>query len=117
MRITLLSPVNANFGVIWGLGTGEGGEKYHIEPSLKIGFLATEPMGDNGLLSLAVTTVLGGYFREGSCTADYGPIGGVQSVNCRMADSTLPPAETLNYLLNQRPSDQLGVSLRYQLRF
>lgn len=117
VRITMLSPVDANFGFIWGFGTGEGGDKYHVEPSLKIGFLATEPVGDNGLLSLSVTTVLGGYFREGACTADYGAIGGVQSVNCRMADSILPPSETLDYLVNQKPSDRVSISLRYQLRF
>lgn len=117
LRVVMLSPINPNFGVIWGFGTGESGAKYHIEPSLKIGFLATQPVGDSGLLSLSVSTVLGGYFREGSCTADYGAIGGVQEVNCRMADSILPPAETLNYLVNKPPGDQLSVSLRYRLQF
>ncbi|WP_093975985.1 hypothetical protein [Boseongicola aestuarii] len=117
VRVTMLSPVDANFGIIWGFGTGEGGNSYHVEPSLKLGFLATAPVGDNELLSLSVTTVLGGYFREGTCAADYGAIGGVQTVNCRMADSILPPSETLDYLVNQRPSDQVSISLRYQLRF
>ena len=116
-RFTMLSPVNSNFGILWGFGTGEGGAKYHIEPSLKFGFLAIEPIGDNGLLSLSVTTVMGGYFREDSCTADYGAIGGIQEVNCRMADSVMPPSETLDYLINKPPSDQLNVSLRYQIRF
>ena len=102
---------------LWGFGTGEGGAKYHIEPSLKFGFLATEPVGDGGLLSLSVTTVLGGYFREGSCTANYGAIGGVQEVNCRMAASVLRPSETLDYLVNTPPSDQVSVSLRYRLEF
>ena len=117
LRFTMLSPINPNFGILWGFGTGEGGAKYHIEPSLKFGFLASEPVGDDGLLSLSVTTVLGGYFREGSCTANYGAIGGVQEVNCRMADSILPPSETLDYLVNQAPGDQLSISLRYRLRF
>lgn len=113
----MLSPINSNSGMIWGFGTGESGAKYHIEPSLKIGFLATQPVGENGLLSLSVSTVAGGYFREGTCTADYGAIGGIQEVNCRMADSILPPAETLDYLVNQPPMDQASVSLRYRLRF
>ena len=117
LRFTMLSPVNSNFGIIWGFGTGESGAKYHIEPSLKIGFLTTQPVGDNGLLSISVSTVLGGYFREGTCTADYGAIGGIQEVNCRMADSILPPAETLDYLVNQPPMDQASVSLRYRLWF
>ena len=117
LRVTMLSPINPNFGIIWGFGTGESGAKYHIEPSLKIGFVATEPVGDNGLLSLSATTVLGGYFREGSCMADYGAIGGVQEVNCRMADSILPPAETLDYLVNKAPGDRVSVSLRYRWQF
>jgi hypothetical protein len=117
LRVTMLSQINSDFGVIWGFGTGERGEKYHIEPSLKIGFLQTVPVGDNGLLSLSVTTVLAGYFREEACTANYGAIGGIQTVNCRMADSILPPSETLKYLANEPPSDQVSVSLRYQLRF
>ena len=57
LRITMLSPINSNFGIIWGFGTGESGEKYHIEPSVKIGFLATQPVGDNGLLSLSASAV------------------------------------------------------------
>lgn len=117
LRVTMMSPVNPNFGIIWGFGTGESGNKYKVDPSLKLGFLATKPVGDNGLLSLTFTSVMGGYFREQACTADYGVIGGVQSVNCRMADSILPPADTLDYLVYQRPSDQINVVLRYQRWF
>lgn len=117
LRVTMLSPLNSNFGILWGIGTGESGAKYRIEPSFTVGFVATEPVGDNGLLSLTVSTVLGGHFREESCTADYGAIGGVQEVNCRLADSFLPPAETLDYLVDQPPSDRFNVSLRYRLRF
>ena len=57
LRITMLSPISRNLGIIWGLGTGESGEKYHIEPSLKIGFLAARPVGRSGLLSFSVSTV------------------------------------------------------------
>ena len=117
LRVTMMSPMTDNFGIIWGFGTGESGNKYQTDPSLKFGFLATEPVGDNGLLSVVLTTVVGGYFRERACTADYGAIGGVQKVNCRMADSILPPAETLDYLVDQRPSDQVSISLRYRLQF
>ena len=117
LRVTMLSPINPNFGIIWGFGTGESGDKYQIDPSVKLGFLATEPVGESGLLSLSVAGILGGYFREGTCRANYGAIGGVQTVNCRMADSTLPPERTLDYLVNQRPSDQVMVSLRYQFQF
>ena len=36
------------------------------------------------------------------CTADYGAIGGVQAVNCRLAASQLDPAETLRHLEQER---------------
>lgn len=117
LRVTMLSPLTQNFGIIWGFGTGERGDKYKIDPSLKLGFLATVPAGENALLSLSVTSVIGGYFREEPCTADYGAIGGIQTVNCRLADSIMPPEETLDYLVNQRPSDQVNMSLRYLQRF
>ena len=117
VRFTFLTPMSPNFGVIWGFGTGESGPNFQIEPSLKFGFLATEPIGDNALLSFSLTTVLDGYFRESACVADYGAIGGIQPVNCRMADSVMPPSETLDYLLNAPPSDQFRLSLRYRLEF
>ena len=117
LRVTMLSQLDDNFGIIWGFGTGEAGDKYHIEPSLKIGFVTTERISENEMMSFSISTVLWGYFREGACQADYGAIGGVQRVNCRMADSVLAPSETLDYLVNQAPADQISVSLRYNLRF
>jgi len=79
--------------------------------------VAIEPITDNSQLSLSVSVVLGGYLREKTCTADYGAIGGVQTVNCRLADSPLPPAETLIYLLDEPLGDLVSVTLRYQLKF
>ena len=117
MRFTWLAPVTENFGVLWGFGTGESGDKYEIDPSLKIGFVMTEPITKNEWVSLSVSTVIGGYFKEDACTANYGAIGGVQRVNCRMADSILPPSETLRYLEDRPPEDQYFVALRYHLRF
>ena len=117
LRLTMITPISDTFGVYWGFGTGESGEKYFIDPSVKVGFLATQPVGSNGLISLSVSFVLGGYLRERSCSADYGAIGGVQDVNCRLAGAAIPPKDTLDYLLNERPSDQVAVALRYVLRF
>lgn len=117
LRFTFLTPISGNFGVYWGFGTGERGEKYAIDPSVKLGFVSISPISENSYLSLSVSAVLGGYLREKTCTADYGAIGGVQLVNCRMADSTLPPSETLKYLLDEPPKDQVVVTLRYQLKF
>ncbi|WP_201450014.1 hypothetical protein [Hydrogenophaga sp. PBL-H3] len=115
MRVTWMTPLSASTGFIWGLGTGEHGRKYSIAPSLKIGFIHQARIDRRTLLTLRATTTLGGRLREKTCTADYGDIGGVQTVNCRLAASTLEPAETLRYLFNAKSSErhQLSVSLNH----
>ena len=101
----------------WGLSTGERGQKYRIEPGLKIGFLVQTEISRNSTISLSATTILAGMLTEETCIADYGAIGGVQTVNCRLAASTLPPAETLQHLFDDPPTDKIDLTLRYQLRF
>jgi hypothetical protein len=59
----------------------------------------------------------GGKLKEKSCTADYGEIGGVQEVNCRLAATELPPAETLKYLLNERPLNYKIVNVQFRFEF
>jgi hypothetical protein len=115
--IAWLTQLNPGLGVIWGLGTGERGEKYRIDPSLKLGFITQTELRKNAYLSFKATAVLGGRLRERACVADYGEIGGVQAVNCRLAASTLPPAETLKYLFNERPTDRLTLSLQFKVFF
>ena len=115
--IAWMTQLNPGLGVIWGLGTGERGDKYRIDPSLKVGFIVqTEPRKQH-YLSFKATARLGGRLREKPCTADYGEIGGVQQVNCRLAASTLAPSETLNYLLNERPQDRMTWMLQYKFFF
>lgn len=115
MRAIWMTPLSANTGFIWGLGTGERGPKYRIDPSLKLGFIHRAALAPHTVLTVRATTTLGGRLREKSCTADYGDIGGVQTVNCRLAASTLEPAETLRYLFNETPRDrhQISVSLSH----
>lgn len=115
--ITWMTQVTENFGIIFGASTGERGKKYTINPSLKLGVLLQAKTGRNAVLSLRATTILGGELREKSCTADYGEIGGVQEVNCRLAASLLPPAETLKYLLNEKPYNRNQVSVMLTWRF
>ena len=115
MRATWMTPLSANTGFIWGFGTGERGPKYRIDPSLRLGFIHRASLARHTVLTVRATTTLGGRLREKSCTADYGDIGGVQTVNCRLAASTLEPAETLRYLFNETPRDrhQIAVSLSH----
>lgn len=117
LQIDFITEITPDFGFLWGVGTGEYGEKYQIDPSLRLGFLYTRPVGGNGVLSMRLTTRVGGRLRERTCTADYGDIGGVQRVNCRLAATPLEPSETLQYLWNEKPGDRVQASVNLLFRF
>lgn len=117
MRVSWLTQLSTSTGLIWGLGTGERGAKYRISPSLKLGLIHQTRIDGRTTLTLRATTTLGGRLREKSCTADYGDIGGVQVVNCRLAASELEPAETLRYLFNDTARDQRQVSVLFSHAF
>ena len=116
-RVSFMTQITQTLGIIWGVSSGEVGDKFRIYPSLKIGVAYFENLGKNATLSFKATTILGGNLTEYPCIADYGDVGGVQMVNCRMAASQLPPSETLNYLFNDRPYNQTMVTLEYKLYF
>ncbi len=114
-RVSWLAQVTPQFGLIIGLNTGEKAAKYTLSPGLRLGFIVQHELGKDALLSFSASTFVGSRLRERTCVADYGEIGGVQEVNCRLAATPLAPADTLKYLLNERPS---GVwSLQFQYRF
>lgn len=117
VHLTMLTSLRENFGLIWGFGTGESGTQYRIDPSLKLGFITTRQYGETRSLAVRLSVVVGGYLTEKPCTANYGAIGGEQKVNCRMASSYLPPAQTLDYLIDQPPGDQVQASVTYKIRF
>lgn len=115
--VTFLTQIDPSLGVVWGFSTGERGGKYEIEPGLKLGVLKLIDLAEGQVLSISATTVLGGRLRERTCLADYGEIGGTQTVNCRLAASILPPAETLDLLFDEAPPDRLEISIRYAWTF
>lgn len=117
MQLTWLTEVNSQLGLIWGMSTGEQGPKYRIDPSVQLGFLFQQPLSKLSAWSVRATTRLGGSLKEKTCVADYGDIGGVQSVNCRLAATELPPEETLKYLMNESPRDRLVFAVRYVKQF
>lgn len=117
LRFAFLTPLNNDTGLLWGFGTGESGEKYWIEPGIKLGVITRNSVSENAEIVLRFSVMLGGYLKERSCVADYGAIGGVRDVNCRLAATPLRPEDTLNYLFDRPPGDQIEVSLRYTLRF
>lgn len=108
-----MTEINPNLGVIWGFSTGEKAEKYEISRSVTIGFAYSTQIDKTSFLSIRGTTILGGNLREKTCTADYGDIGGIQEVNCRLAASPLPPSETLMHLFNDKPLNKDLFFIRY----
>lgn len=115
-RVDMLTQFGDDFGLLWGFSTGERGEKYTIDPSLRVGFVAQAHPSPTSLLSLTVRAVAWGNLNEQTCEGDYGDIGGVQTVNCRLAATYLPPEETLQYLADAEPN-RLHISLTYSASF
>ena len=116
-RVTFMTQVTSSFGVIWGFSSGEQADKYKIYPNMKIGLAYFDKLSKDSTLSIKATTIISGKLIEYPCLADYGDIGGVQQVNCRMAASQMPPAETLQYLFNDKPYNQTVVILEYKILF
>lgn len=117
MRADFMSQITERFGLLWGVSSGEWGAKYRIAPGFKVGAILQTEITRTSSLSISFTTTLGGRLREKTCMADYGDIAGVQQVNCRLAASTLTPADSLKYVLNMRPPDHTWLGLQYQARF
>lgn len=116
VRVDMLTQFSPDFGILWGVGTGEFGQKFNIEPSVKLGVIAQAHPVPNGTLSLSFSTILGGRLLEQPCTADYGDIGGVQQVNCRLAASPISPKDTLPLLLDVNP-ERFRIMLSYHATF
>ena len=116
-KINFMTQLNKDFGILWGLSTGEQGEKYIISPSVKLGFIYKIPYETDGGIYLRLTNIFGGRLKEKSCVADYGQIGGVREVNCRLAAGVDVPEDTLRALINQRPYNQHAISVIYKLSF
>ena len=45
--------------------------------------------------------------------ANYGDIGGVQQVNCRLAATELMPETTLSYLLHRAPPSSFALNVKF----
>ncbi len=117
VRMSWLTPINGQWGVIWGLNTGERGAKYHITPGLRLGFANDTRLGPNWRFSMRAMWTVGTRMNEQPCTADYGEIGGVQAVNCRLAAGLMSPAETLQHLSRAVPLDHRSVWIRWTYDF
>ena len=112
-QISWMTQITSNFGIIWGFSTGENAEKYSIAPSSKLGFAYQTALNKNSNITFIVSTFAGGELYEKTCTADYGEIGGLQEVNCRLAATILTPADTLKYLVRARKGDTWQINYKF----
>lgn len=117
IHITFLTKVNQQFGIVWGFSTGEKAEKYTIEPSYKLGAVFIQPVTKTSNITIRGAYTFRGNLKEKTCTADYGDIGGVQEVNCRLAATEMQPSETLKYLVDERPRDYKQITVQYSWNF
>lgn len=117
VQVSFLTQIDRDLGVIWGVSTGERGEKYVIAPSFKLGLLYGFSLWGKGRLSIKAYHVFSGALREKNCSADYGEIGGVREVNCRLAASPMTPEETLRFNFNEKPEDRNFISIEYRKEF
>ncbi|TGQ33263.1 MULTISPECIES: hypothetical protein [unclassified Mesorhizobium] len=115
LHVDLLTQLTENTGILWGFGTGEKGEKYSVEPSLKLGFLTQTHPTPKSTLSFSLTSTIGGNLTEKPCVANYGDLG-IYSVNCRLAATDMAPEETLKYLVNAKP-ESMHLWLNYRVTF
>lgn len=117
VQVSFLTQINRDLGVIWGVSTGEKGEKYAIAPSFKLGLLYGIRSWGKGRLTIKAYHVFSGALREKTCSADYGEIAGVREVNCRLAASPMAPEETLRFNFNEKPEDRNFISIEYRKEF
>jgi hypothetical protein len=116
-RVTFMTQFAPSFGIIWGFSTGEHGAKYRIDPSLKLGVAYFTEINKRSSLSLRFTTIIGGDLTESACVGDYGDVGGVVPVNCRLAATPMNPQDTLQYLFNAHPYNQTVLKVEYKYFF
>lgn len=99
VTVLFLTQLSPEFGVIWGASSGERAAKYRIDPALHLGFVWRQAISDGAEVSVSAVYPLFGRMREFPCLADYGALGGIQTVNCRLAAEPIPPEETLDHMV------------------
>jgi len=116
-NIKFLTSLSPDLGLIWGISTGERGEKYRIDQGMWIGFIYRYETSNQSDWTLSAMSLLGGDFRERTCQAYYRVTESFETVNCRLAATPLPPQDTLRFLVRERGFRDARATLRYQIRF
>lgn len=114
---TRLDGLEGDAWFVWGISTGERGEKYRVAPSLIVGYERVWTVEESAFFTIGLRAKLAGRLDEDPCTATYSLVQGPVAVNCRLAASPLPPDETLDYLWDEAPPDRFRVSIGYVVYF
>lgn len=113
VKVVLETPIGKNQWFLWGMTTGEQAEKYIVQPSLILGYQSVFAVTDHSFFTFGLMAKFGGNLEEKSCTAKYSLTEISVPVNCRLAASLLPPAQTLEYLWNIDAPDRLQIDVGY----
>ncbi len=116
VHVDFLTQFSSYSGLLWGFSTGERGEKYEIQPGLKLGLITQTQLTPTSTLTFSMATTIWGSFSELPCEADYGEFFGSYTVNCRLAATDMAPEDTLRYMINEEPS-RLNLSLSFRGNF
>ena len=117
LTAVFVTDIGQGVSILWGGSLGEVGPKYRLGPSGLLGVTLQRPLGRFSRVIFQLYGQYGGALRESHCIGNYGDLGGEQTVNCRLAASILPPAQTLEYLWNTAPVAQGVMKISYEFRF
>ena len=84
MNILFLTELEPSLALIWGISTGETGQKYRIDPGLWLGVFYRAELAENQVLTFAARTLLGGAMQERPCVAFYTILADIPQVACRL---------------------------------
>ena len=112
IEVEALTYMADGFWLSWGISTGQSGPKYRIDPSIIVGFEDSIDLQNGWSLWIWAKGKIGGYLWEESCVADYSLSSAEDTVNCRLAASTITPEQTLEYLWAEPPPNQFNVGLQ-----
>ena len=113
---SVIAKETAALNLLFGGSTGAHAPKVYIQSSAKFGASGFIQMSESSVLKFWAMTTIGGHLKERPCQANYGQFGSY-AVKCSLADSPMPPSQTLAYLTNIKPYNAHQINLTWSYYF
>ena len=113
---SVIAKETAALDLLFGGSSGAHAPKVYIQSSVKLGASGFIQTSQLSVLKFWAITTIGGHLIEKPCQADYG-LFGVHAVKCNLADSPMPPSQTLAYLANIKPYNAHQINLSWTYHF